>query len=268
MTTSELREWIARAFAAGVRPATADEIGEPTEHPAFGELEGKAWHEVPAETVFALRWDLELFTRRGFRYYLPAFLSLALEDAEVAETLTAYLMRPSSHRDALTPTEKDAVRAVLRHLRDGGDAPAAEALAACWESLPVSPRELERERLGRALLEAFPVVGADSWADHAVRPLAFADAELLAAREPDELRAALPAHLLALLGGEPTSVAWFLSPSRNRDRARLDALVRTLSAPQARVIGDLLAFARESARDAATAADDDYWRAAAAGSHD
>jgi hypothetical protein len=124
------------------------EIATPTENPDFGDLVGKSWQEVPTETVFFLRWDLEAFTRRGFRYYLPAFLSLAPAEPDVAETLTTYLMRSFGHRDALTPSEKDAVRAVLRHLRDRGDAGAAEALDAYWESFPLSPRDVERERLG------------------------------------------------------------------------------------------------------------------------
>jgi Family of unknown function (DUF6714) len=159
----ELREQVARAFSSRPYPGD-DDIGEHDErYPDYeGDqlsafLRGKKWPEVTYESLRDhYPGDesacLHFMRDAGFRYYLPAFLLMALDPhaRDMAEHLCFVLTDPGDaeatrherFRARVTPllsAEKIAVTEVLRFLakdyEEGGDPinPARAALDSYWE---------------------------------------------------------------------------------------------------------------------------------------
>jgi hypothetical protein len=117
---------------------------------------GRDWRAV---TGRALRSEYEgdptaalRFLRdEGFLYYLPAFLTIALDPqaGDIADAVAYALTAPGpdaaedrqsfqARMRGLSEAEKNAVTAVLRHLaqREGPGSPAHDALQGFWTSAP------------------------------------------------------------------------------------------------------------------------------------
>jgi uncharacterized protein DUF6714 len=114
-------------------------------------LRGKGWREVTYEALRAYPGDptaiLRFLRDEGFLYYLPAFLSMALDEGagEIRDAVCYALTapRPEATRDAeqfrarvsaLSDGERRAVASVLRVLaeREGPGSPAQDALDSYW----------------------------------------------------------------------------------------------------------------------------------------
>ncbi len=65
------------------------------------------WTDVPKETLAYHHSAIAYFTDRAFRYYLPAFLTLMLEDMDAADMLTTSLIRHLT-----LPTQVETMRLV------------------------------------------------------------------------------------------------------------------------------------------------------------
>jgi hypothetical protein len=161
-STEDLRKQIVNAFQGRAYPgddriALADDRHPDYEgHRVARVFRGRDWREVtypwlsasyPGDRTAILRFMQD----EGFLYYLPAFLSLALdsEAGDIADAVSyALTAPPASAADdgrrfharisRLSGNEKAAVTAVLSHLakQDGPGSPAQDALQSYWTSAP------------------------------------------------------------------------------------------------------------------------------------
>jgi hypothetical protein len=158
----DLRDLIVKAFAGRSYPGDDRIALSDPRHPGYeghrvaAFFRGKDWREVAAhglETGYegdptaALRFLRD----EGFHYYLPAFLTIALDPhaGDIADAVAYALTAPGSgpaedrpqfqaRMGRLSHEEKKAVTAVLRHLaeREGPGSPAQTALQSFWTSAP------------------------------------------------------------------------------------------------------------------------------------
>jgi hypothetical protein len=115
------------------------------------DFRGLHWTNIPRDVLRRHSDDLALFSTGGFHFYLPAYLSAALDDFwDVRGFVLSHLTPPAVSADAsgqwasslrrfehLTPSQKNAVRACLEYFRDEapGDlsrAQVSEALDRYW----------------------------------------------------------------------------------------------------------------------------------------
>lgn len=163
MEPKECRDLIGTAFAS--RPHPGDENIAHTDrrypdyegHRISDFLRGKTWQQITSETLLQdyqgdPRGPLFFTTDDGFRYYLPAFLLMALDPQgeEITDSLVFALTAPGKHKEEdlqrfhermekLTSDERAAVICTLHYLvewydREGlPDNPARDALRSYWE---------------------------------------------------------------------------------------------------------------------------------------
>jgi hypothetical protein len=153
---------IVKAFASRSHPgddriALADDRHADYEgHRVATFFRGKDWRDVTYPWLASYPGDptaiLRFMRDEGFLYYLPAFLSLALDpDAgEIRDAVSYALTAPGADasggdRDRfrarmrrLSDDEKAAVTGVLRHLaeEEGPGSPAQDALESYWTAAP------------------------------------------------------------------------------------------------------------------------------------
>jgi hypothetical protein len=158
----DLRDLIVNAFASRSYPgdahiASADpRYADYEGHRVAAFFRGKDWRAVTGSALASgYEGDpgaaLRFLRDEGFLYYLPAFLTIALDPqaGDIADAVAYALTAPGSDRaedrrtfqarmSRLSEAENNAVTAVLRHLaeREGPGSPAHEALQDFWTSAP------------------------------------------------------------------------------------------------------------------------------------
>ena len=152
-----MKAFSSRSYPGDDRIALADDRYPGYEgHRVAATLRGKDWREVTYPWLLAAHpgdpTAIPRFLRdQGFLYYLPAFLTLALDPAagEIADAVCYALTAPRTdtagdlqqfrtRMSGLSDEERSAVAAVLRHLadREGPGSPAQDALHSYWAPAP------------------------------------------------------------------------------------------------------------------------------------
>lgn len=158
----ELRDLIVNAFASRSYPGDDRIALSNPRHPDYeghrvaAFFRGRDWRAVTGPAL-ASSYEgdpsaaLRFLRDEGFLYYLPAFLTIALDPqaGDIADSVSYALTAPGSDRaedrqafrarmSRLSDAEKNAVTAVLRHLsdREGAGSPAHDALKDFWTSAP------------------------------------------------------------------------------------------------------------------------------------
>jgi hypothetical protein len=158
----DLRDLIVNAFAGRSHPGDDRVALSDPRHPDYeghrvaAFFKGKDWRAVTGPALASgyegdASAALRFLRDEGFLYYLPAFLTIALDpqEGDIADAVSYALSAPGPDRaedraafrarmGRLSAAEKDAVTAALRHLaqREGPGSPAHEALQGFWTSAP------------------------------------------------------------------------------------------------------------------------------------
>jgi hypothetical protein len=154
MSDDDIRRHIEQAFADVPRPAKKriPYARGAWETPELArDFGGRHWKDVPSRKVRDHAARLSLFSQEALAYYLPAYLFAALVDMDVRDFLLSSLtihdetqpdLRSNFLRrfDQLSPSQKNAIRMFLIHMRDAETHPIpkqawSQALETYWDQV-------------------------------------------------------------------------------------------------------------------------------------
>lgn len=130
-TSSELIAMIEQAWAETPCPPHGSVTISPDKYEDRAEFEqilrGRHWREVPYYNLFEWRGDLAALTPEGFRFFLPAWLLVALVDVEIRGSLLDLFEVAARNGDmgerlsCFSSAEREALRTFFEYMAASPD---------------------------------------------------------------------------------------------------------------------------------------------------